>query len=126
MCSFSTVASGRPESTSAQTASASTPAAAAPATSASLVAQLTGPAVAVLEQGVVDGEELLGLGVADGHADLQGEEAAVGLGASHTAARPSSTWAWPSEKGRNVTSQSAPARSPSRTCSWAMRANGQR
>ena len=47
-------------------------------------------------------------------------------GRSHTGGSPSATCTWSSENGMKRTSQSWPARSPSTTASWALRANGQR
>ena len=80
VCSFSTVASGRPLSTSAQTAVDVDAGAGEHRRQVVAIGDRAGGGVAVLEQGVVGVEEHVGLGVADGDRRLQGEQAGVGLG----------------------------------------------
>ena len=78
------------------------------------------------EQRLVDVEEPVGELVAHHHARLQGEQPGVVLRAAPDVGLALGHVDLPSENGTNRTSQAAPARSPSRTCSWALRANGQR
>ena len=126
VCSFSTVTSGRPESTSAHTASTSTPVGRQHRGELLALAQLAGVDVAVLEQGVVDVEEVLGLRVADGQRRLQGEQAAVDLGALPDGRLALLDVGLGEREGEEPDVPVGTGAQPGDHVSWAMRAYGQR
>ena len=113
VCSFSTVASGRPLSTSAHTASTSAPAAARTGvrSSRSLICAGRRRGGARTARGGRRGTRPAACR-ARRSTTCRASSPVSDSGRSQTGGSPSATWAWPSENGRNVTSQSAPARSP--------------
>ncbi len=78
------------------------------------------------EQGDVRGEERSGYWSRTTTPAASAIRSGALAGSSHTGVPPSGTWTWLSEKGRNVTSQSAPSARAATRCSWALRAKGQR